>query len=463
MAASDPPPYLLTPIDNVMPRGHVAKLLYFPESEISDVSTVVDTFRRGPSKMFEAMPLLSGTLQVTGPSGALCVAAPWSTVDDIFHVKDVSREGGPEYRHLRDKQFPMGDLDSDSIVPLAVLNREKQVMLVQVNIIKGGIILALCMHHSFTDGIGTAAIAKIWAACCRGDDDSRLVTQEMINRDRLMSGWGSATLADFPELYLLPLGEQVPSGAVSWRWESRTEQSQTEKVVFFFPKSKLVELKSMACARKHGEDGDVWVSTNDALCALLGCCIHSERDKVVPATTDKRWIIRMVVGGRRMLAPPLPADYIGNILSFVRVLIHSQGVDSMSAMVADTAHLIRHHIRQRDERYIRKIIPALSSVVDLTRVIPKLPSASEIEFSISSWAGQNYCDLNWGDGVGAKIKRVRFRGGTKDLCIIMLELRAPSFAGEDCGLEVTLGLEKEHMGRLKQNEFFMRFAQFRCN
>lgn len=50
---------------------------------------------------------------------------------------------------------------------------------------------------------------------------------------------------------------------------------QNQAAVFFFPKSKLAELKSMASIKEQGEDDKTWVSTNDALCALLGCCFHS--------------------------------------------------------------------------------------------------------------------------------------------------------------------------------------------
>lgn len=50
------------------------------------------------------------------------------------------------------------------------------------------------------------------------------------------------------------------------------------------------------------------------------------------------------------------------------------------------------------------------------------------------------------------------------MCWIMPELKAPCFVDDECGLEVLVGgLEREQMARLKQNELFMRFAQWRCN
>ena len=199
MAASEASPFRLTPLDHAMPGALIPKILFFPESITSDVSMMIDTFREGLSRTLKALPLLSGTVRVIDSKGALGVTAPWVTLDDIFQVKDLRNGGGLDYRDLKERHFSLKDLDMKIILPLAgLMKSEKTVMLVQMNIIKGGIIMALCLHHSFTDGNGTFSIARIWAACCR-NDGSRLVTQEMVNRERLMRGWESASLDDIAD------------------------------------------------------------------------------------------------------------------------------------------------------------------------------------------------------------------------------------------------------------------------
>lgn len=482
-------PFLLTPIDNAMPRNYVPNLLFFPESARPDMSLVVDTLRDGLSKTLEAIPLLSGTIQSVNQQGALCVTAPWITVDDIFLVKDLRQKPGPGYQDFRRRQFPLEDLDQKVVLPLArMMTSEKTVILVQVNIIKGGIIMALCLHHCFTDENGIFAISKVWAAYCRGDDGSRLVTREMINREPLMQGWKNVTLADISGFSMRPTEELASSSGIltyihsitrgwltallSWctttsaRNPEGNELPQTESGIFFFSESRLAELKSMASVRDHQEDGDTWISTNDALCALISCCMASARDKKIQEMTDRSWILWMVLGARRMLDPPLPADYIGNIASFVRLSAASQSVESTPAKVAEVAHLIRDQIKQRDEAYMRKFIGALSSIEDLTRVVRVPLSPSEDGVRFSSWAGMNFYSLDWGNAIGAKIERVRWmllRGGYQ-ICVIMPKVGIPGCAGEDCGLEVAFyGVEKGQIGRLKQNELYMRFAQSRCS
>ena len=79
-------------------------------------------------------------------------------------------------------------------------------MLVQMNIIRGGFIIALCMHHSFTDANGTVAVVRIWAAYCRRENGSRLITRDMVERERLMQ-WGEgerASAEELTQIFLLP-------------------------------------------------------------------------------------------------------------------------------------------------------------------------------------------------------------------------------------------------------------------
>ena len=493
MATSEAPPFLLTPIDNITPRRYSSKMLFFPESPGSDVYTVVNTLRDGLAKTLEAISPLSGTVKTFGEKGAVCVTAPWSTVDDIFHVKDLRYDGELEYRNLRDRHFPLENLDPNILMPSAAMplgvpfKGEKPVMLVQTNIIKGGMIMALCMHHSFTDGNGTTAIASVWAAYCRGDDGQRLITQEMVDRGRLMRGCESASLADVPEFTMRPIEEEASSSGVLFhirtlvsdrlmvplcRWSTSTQKSESnalpgrsqfESAIFFFPKKSLIELKIMAYAGDRSEDGESWISTNDALCALLGCCVHSARREELRTMADRSCIVQIVVGGRRRLDPPLPAEYIGNIVSCIRVFIPSRSIDSTPAKISEIAHLIRDQIEQCDARYFRKMIAALSSVRDLARVIPTPPSQFEDALYFSSWANQSFYEINWGDAVGARIERVRNPADFPNFCFIMPELKGAGFKGDDCGLEIQIRLEKGQMRRLKQNELFMRFAQWRSN
>ena len=442
---------------------------------------MVHTFQDGLLKTLQAIVLLSGTLQPAGQRGELCVSSPWSS-DGVFQVKDLRHEVDLDYEYLRTKYFPLEALDRDDLVPLAshTPGEKTKVMLVQLNIIKGGMVMVLCVHHSFTDGMGTLAIARVWAAFCKGKDGSRLATQIMLNRDRVMQGWGAASLDDVSGWTTIPDRKEPPARGIFTyvysavlkslssfihKWTPTTQRME-EKVpaqyqceMFFFSRNQLNELKSIASS--YTEVSNTWISTSDALCALLACCVHSsigERERVEEGQTCS---IVIVVGGRKILNPPLPADYVGNIMGFASVTMPTQSITPTNSGVADMAHLIRDQIEQRDERYLQKMIAALASVKDISRVIPSPPLPSEHRLAVSSWANQGLYDLDWGDAINTRIESVRCCLRANDFCVILPELSAPTFQDDERGLEIVVRLEKEQMERLKQDELFMKFAQYK--
>ena len=260
-------------------------------------------------------------------------------------------------------------------------------------------------------------------------------------------------------------GQNIVSQVVSGRTKTfdPNEIGQPHCAIFFFSKSRLASLKAMASLSMHGDDDNTWISTQDALAALLGSCIHSTSDEKVCPIDDISVVTGTVVNVRRFLNPPLPADYIGNALGFVQVLTPLHTVQSTPENVAKVARMIRKQIKEFDERSARERIAALWSARWKTR------SPLEGTVHITSWATQRFYDLDWGNVIGTRIERVRrispFRSITIGAnCTILPELATPHFGAEECGLEVALAnFGPEHIGRLKQNELFMQYAEWRCN
>lgn len=484
-------------------------MLFFPESPGSDVSAVKEALRSGLARTFEALPLLSGTVQLAHKAvqqGTLCVGAPWNSASDVFHARDLRHIKELNYADLRSRHFPVQALDKSTLLPMTDIEaREKAVMLVQVNFIKGGIIVGLCLHHSFTDGNGMAAVAKVWAACCKGEDRSLLVTPDMIERERLMRVGEGANLEDFPHLALLPMERPlreatITRGLLAWihdtifgwlmirlhSWIMRKSSGRTVRgipassnmPIFFFSKSRLAELKDMASQKRCDEDRDSWISTNDALCSLLGCCILSthrasgehdggqieDKDTEIVTKRDREAVIAVVVNFRPFLEPPLPSDYIGNAFSLIRIALPLKTIEPTPSRITEIARLIRSDLKQLHPGYVDRLKSALQSVPDISRVVPRLP-LSQPTIAITSWRNQSLYDLDWGNVIGSKIERVRdWRlEPTKNLVIIMPELKAPSFVGEDGGCEVAIALESGQIELLREDRLFNRFAQWRCN
>ena len=120
MATSEPAPFPLTPIDNIMPRHHVATLLFLPDPPGSDLSAIEETLQSGLAETLKAFPLLSGTVQVIekgAQQGTLYVAAPWNILSDVFRVRDLRNMRGLNYADLRNKNFPVQASDRMLVTP----------------------------------------------------------------------------------------------------------------------------------------------------------------------------------------------------------------------------------------------------------------------------------------------------------------------------------------------------------
>ena len=211
--------FVLTPIDNILPRYHVTKIFLFPSSSSVSIDDTVDALRVGLEKTIHAFPLLAGTVQELQPvsdhqqRGRLYLSAPWQTMSDMLSIQDFSHDHALNFSCLRAQSFPVHVLDPAILLPQDKTTRPnaKSVMLVKVTKVRGGLIVAHSLSHGFMDGGGMVVIAKIWAAFCRGEDGTRYLTREVLDRSRLMQGTPGSEVADFPELTQISPSEILES------------------------------------------------------------------------------------------------------------------------------------------------------------------------------------------------------------------------------------------------------------
>ena len=531
ISPSEPSTILLSPIDNVMPRTYISKLLFFPKTE-SDPADVVQAFRAGLRRLLTSAPQLGGTIQRVRnghQEGALCVASPWHQADDIFHMRDLRHLGGGlDYAYLRDKHFPALQVAKEYLLPDMVKANllEKPVLLIQVSLITGGFIVTLSVHHAFTDGNGTYTIARGYAASCRGEDASHMFSGEILDRQRLMYGWGAPNPnLEGVEFSLLPSAIQpspvatsfsfvrsmwgrsvdgltgyLPRKLVTWLGyitrHVTCAKANVHAEYFFFSRASLVELKQLATNSRSEKHPLEWISTNDALCSLLRCCIASARrtkpeqsdistvtkKSVTDKGTDTSTVVRetdtntsegrddpesalcVVMNVRHLMQPPIPAGSISNVLFLPWLYVPGSTLRSTESNVAEFAFQIRRQLRHIDENAIRHVLASLASVPDIGRVAMRGRRSTSVNdiLVITSWRGQDFYDLDWGKAIG-RVERVRYcRLASTNLCIIMPEIKGNVLTEDQKGLEVYVALSEEELSRLKKDSLFTRFAKSRC-
>ena len=210
----------------------------------------------------------------------------------------------------------MVHVDYGVLLSLPSPGAPRPVFIAQANFIKGGLILATAIDHTFTDGAGSVSVLKIWAAYCRGDDGAGTIMTDDLDRGRLMKGAKAATLDEFPPyIYVDETKSSATTSRISQRvsqvfrsfragmtnlfrfrislgWRilpklsCRTQASRQAidrnqdlnplvQSIFFFPRAKLNELKDLAAkgVTDPKSESTEWISTNDALASLLWCCI----------------------------------------------------------------------------------------------------------------------------------------------------------------------------------------------
>ena len=555
------PAFPLSPLDHIMPRRYTFRLLFFPTGN-RDPLIITTTLKAGLTKTLETLPLLSGTVKpylCPTNSGRLCITAPWSSVDDIFHVAhrlDLS------YDEIRNSGFSMLFLEFEDILPMFSntdidpFSIETPVLMVQINFIKSGMIMGFCLHHSFVDGTGAPEVLKIWAAFCRGDEGwTEKEVRKMTTRERVMnSEAGKADLGKFYEYFDKPLPEDLEekieetrastAGALETKatiWLDRTirrcssylpqtlffpitatarligelieaygpsqlaslstylsnhtisptsiPSPQMSTDIFFFPAPALSTLKALLSTSLPPA---TYISTNDALSALCFACITHARHPTPTTPLD----LAITLDGRRLLSPPLPANWLGNLA------LHAQISAPLSSVTPPTipalsalALRLRERILALDTAYVDNLVASLSNVEDVSRITPSFIWGRKTGegMLVASWAGQGWYGVQWGAEVGCACERMRLpkvrfaryngfcvvfprvggvgEGKGKGVCegVGMEGVGEVDGEGgkgaenvEEEGLEVMVGLERGAMGRLMEMEMWTRFGRWRC-
>lgn len=453
----------LSPNDHLSPRIHTAKLIYFSTNESSE--KIVTTLRDALAKSIVAFPIIGGSVGLmkgASQTGTLAVQAPFYTAENILAVKDLREKY--QYEALRAKDFPPDAVDFSLVVP-DFRGNHSRVLLAQANLIHGGLLLTIALHHNVVDEAGIYSIIRLLAAYCRGDDGAALVKPKWTDSSAIMTGEGTGILEHHREYKLKP-AEQSATHLSNYQEYISGGTECTASEVIFFPDDALKSLKRAAMkdstnSNAKSAEAAQWISTNDALCALIWNSVTVARKLGADVPYS---MFNMVVNGRSRFIPPVSEEYIGNfVFVTTKAALPIPLLDSPAANLADIALNIRHSILALDDKVIKDKIKAVTKVDDIGRLAPGGHSSQFRHLACTSWAGQSYYGLDWGEVLGGKIKRLRYPKNLSDGIMVIFPRipRGDDELGEG-GIEVELGLQKEAMERLRADNDFNLYARWRC-
>ena len=448
----------LSALDLIAPRAYSRLVLCFPLAN-ENCQNAIHILKRALDQTAHDIPVLAASVD-SSQGGKLRISGVDSVQEVNFKVKDLTSEGSWKipYSELLESDAPLDDFQNDLLFPVdKTLPESAPVSAVQVNVIEGGLLVAVNIHQSVMDEAGQSVVLNAWASRCRGlQPDQKFeyppyqLDAGSINRQPLIGVQGRSRTKLPPAYHIFtPLNTSTDHGDIS-----------TE--LFILDLNSIIAHKhDMSEELERQIDGVGWVSTQDAICAVLWHAISIARVSIYSKDANSihyQSRLGLAVNARSHLQPELPSTYVGNATIYSDTVVDMPSLfDNSIASIGGTALAIRHSVKDMNDTYIRDLVGAINSFPNPTDINPALLHAPGPHLIVRSWLDAGIYDAEWGNAISktSKIDKVRLLKEARDgLCIIL-----PREAEEE-EAEVIISLKKEDMERLKQEPSFSKFAAF---
>ncbi|KAK7972564.1 hypothetical protein PG988_006698 [Apiospora saccharicola] len=249
--------------------GHIMPKSYVP---------IVEHMTMGLAHTLSRFPILTGVLKMNAQDGAMWVTKRRASTISLFVKHMLHDEEFPTYLDLEKKDFPANLLRGDKLLPEAVVAKQVQsplgdnstngipIAVLQLNFIRGGLILGIAVHHAVADAPGCDGFLAYWAEAtaiiATGKPPPPIATQPVDTSAH--AGLLSVTEAksevapvDDDESSYSTLIKDAGGPMPLPRPPDGFQMPDISQQMLHFPKSKAEALK----ARISGQLQDGWIST----------------------------------------------------------------------------------------------------------------------------------------------------------------------------------------------------------
>ncbi|KAL4756686.1 transferase family-domain-containing protein [Aspergillus foveolatus] len=450
----------LTALERIGPKGWLRYVFPFQLEDNYDLDEVARVLQAGYDALIKRIPVV-GCEAVPDLESRQAGVMKFQRQEDQdsagIVVKDLRNSFPSSYAELKAKAFPLAAFDAETLCRRSVwpvAGERLPISLVQANFIQGGLLLTWCIFHVAGDGKSFYLWTKVWAEECRRaqglDITEPFHLADAVWKDREQvtqpSGKNPGNPEDHPEYTLLPF---TPPGAPP-KMTSPSHRGQ----VFYFSKESLAALKAEASPANATQPSDQsWVSTNDALSALVWRTVMAVQSPLTTLEGDPVSIFNIAIDGRARTSPKVHPDTLGCFLEYVAVSAPIRRMLS-ELNIADLAVLIRKSLLRADENFTDDVVALVDKLEDVDRLVPTafldVPGFNCVQ---TSWTGFELYGLDWGSLLGHTIQAVRsphvgvINGGQVVLPVL-----------PDGGMEVIVGVEESCLDRLLKDPFLTRFG-----
>ncbi|KAJ3683638.1 hypothetical protein LUZ60_013865 [Juncus effusus] len=288
----------------------------------------------------------------------------------------------------------------------------------------GGFALGMCTHHTLCDGSGANQFLTRLAQLTRGK--TNLVTQPVWDRAELL---GPRTLphVDVPLDEILTFDADVAKNGVYGGGACKVKEW------FHVSESGVERLRDGIC-----KEAGFGFTTFEALSAFIW------RARIKASNENKEEIVKMVYSMNisKIIKPPLPAGYWGNICVPVYVTLTTK--DLISQPLWKTATLIKESKKSVTDEYVR-------SYIDFQELhYEKGINAGKRVFAFTDWRRLGHSEVDFGFGGPVSVMPLSWKlMGSQDPCFF-LPCSVLDGGTQDGGFRVLVCLDETDLGLFKE-------------
>ncbi|KAG3106309.1 hypothetical protein PI124_g15500 [Phytophthora idaei] len=346
----------LSPMDAVMHSfGFVILYIFPPSSSPYDLKKLQSSFL---SLVEQDYPILIGELYVDPRAGIVNVKQ--TAESRLNGAAGIQFETNPRNPMTTEQAIQMRSWD---LMPTT--RGKTELIRVKGTLLEdGGLAIGIDASHTLFDGEAMFTFMTVW-----GQHYSGVKTQQrlVVNHDRhLLKGTGESPKMQHPEFRVV-----VATGAKDEAQVPTQVPPATTHQLFHFTPKMMKKIKEVATHSALNGDVDAasYVSTVDAITALFTVLISRARghDQGVRMTTG--------VNARRLLDPPLPENYVGNVIfnafsAYANSELQPDGKEKgvSPVMLGKLTRRVRESILQRNDAYLRDAMSFLMEQSDVAAV-----------------------------------------------------------------------------------------------
>ncbi|KAM0234635.1 hypothetical protein ACHAP5_010030 [Fusarium lateritium] len=459
----------LTPLEQISPRGWVRYLFPFELPPDYDPEVVTNILRRSLQATKDRFPTLACEA-VPDPDARQANALKLQKITDngiesiIINDLRHSETFRLSFSELKAKHFPVSSFPAEVFTRCPIWPAPGQrvpITFVQANFIPGGWILNWNIFHAVGDGQAFYNWIRVWAEETRRAQgleilepvlyDDRVYSDRRIAYEipRTLPKDKAGCFKDHPEYSI------VTDPATQLAKIATTDGHVGQ--IFYLSEESLRRLKRDGQPLKG--DG-VFVSTNDALSALIWRSIMAAQFDVDSLDGSENSVFNIAINGRGRSCPPIHPEAMGSFLGFLQVELSIKKVlesDNLSAL----STLIRNAIIAMDKdfsgSFINDVIQLVNNQEDVGVLIPTsfldVPGQNCAQ---TSWEKFKMYDLDWGHALGGKIAAIR-----SPSCGILNGMQIMYPQHPDGGREMLVGIYEDCLERLCNDPVWTKYAERR--